>query len=178
MERTFGTAKIATEDDRVAIFLVGAEFEKGGPEDVPGLVELEGELGAIEHLPERQRLEEGEGGLGVTAIEEGERGLVFAETFPVGVLGILLLELGSIAEEDFSQFARGPRGVDGAVVAFAHEPREEPRVVDVGVGEEDGRYPLRIVTRAFPVELAKLLEALEHPAIDEDRPGSRLHFET
>ncbi len=118
---------------------------------MPGLAVREGERAADRALlPERDRLEERERLLDVGVVEERQRRLVLRELLAVEVLGVFLLQVRGVLEEDLGELARRRRAVDRPGEALLHEPRHAPDVVEVRVGEDHGRDRARGRTRARP----------------------------
>ena len=72
----------------------------------------------------------------------------------VGVVGVLLLALGRIEQDDLGELVGGVGAVDRAGVALADDPRQVADVVEVGVREHDGVERLDVERRRLPVPFA------------------------
>jgi hypothetical protein len=56
----------------------------------------------------------------------------------IDVLGVLLLEIPGIPEHGIAKIHRGWRSVDRSRKTELHQGRKIPRVIDVGMGEDNG----------------------------------------
>jgi len=110
----------------------------------------------------------------VRFVEQRQRGLVLGQALAVQVLGVFLLEVGGVEEEDLGQVLRGRGAVDGPAKALLDQAGHAADVVEVGVGEHDGVHPDRVELRVRPVPESQGLLALEHPRVHEEAPPPRL----
>ena len=115
---------------------------------------------------------------------EGQRGLVTVRGLAVlcrrlrGIallpariaLGELLVELAGVQQDERREFDRPGGGVDRTGVAGLDQDRQQPAVVEVGVGQQDGVERRRVEIEGNSVANRLVGAALEHPAVDED-PG-------
>ena len=86
----------------------------------------------------------------------------------------LLLELRRVEEHEPGQLGGGRRAHDRAPEALLDQQREQPAVVEVGVGEDDGVERRRVHAQRHPVAHRLVGAALEHPAVDEDPRVARV----
>lgn len=80
---------------------------------------------------------------------------------------VTLLNESRIGEHDFTKGAGGLGGVYAAFEAFAHQSRQQPRVVDVGVGEHD-HVEICGIESELAVAVVAVVTALVKAAIEED----------
>ena len=147
-------------------------------EDVPGGAQLH--LDAVGHpvrAPEPDAPEAVERPDGVLLGVEGERGAVLREAGAVGEVGVLLLEVAAVLEDDRGEGGRPVARVDRAVEPVAHERGDVPAVVEVGVAEDDRVDGGRVERQGRPVAQPQLLRALEQPAVEEHACGVGLEEE-
>ena len=88
-----------------------------------------------------------------------------AHRLTVFPLGLLLLNVGGVLEHDAAEVAGGLGRVDGAAVAVFVQVRDAPRMVDMGMGEQQcliGAGGIRQL--GIFVDIAALL----HAAVDQD----------
>jgi len=88
--------------------------------------------------------------------------------------GLFLLEVGGVGEEDLEQACGRRCDERRAREALAHQAGQEPGVIDVRVGENDGIEGARFHLEGLPVSQPQLLVALEHPCVNEDAVASVL----
>ena len=95
---------------------------------------------------------------------------VAAVAFPARVAGFLFLDLAGVLEQQRDEAAARLGAVDGALEALGDEARQQARMVEVGVGDDD-RVELRRPEReGGAVALLELLGALVDAAVDEHLP--------
>ena len=82
----------------------------------------------------------------------------------------LLVELARVEQDERRQLDRAGRRVDPSAVAGLDEQRQEPAVIEMGVGQQDRVELVRLVGERDPVPDRFVRAALEHPAVDQD-PG-------
>ncbi len=123
--------------------------------------------GDLALLVERHRLEQTHRLEGVAPGEERARVGVAAVALLLREAGLLFLQGAGVFEHQAGERAGRPRAVDRAAVALRHESRQEARVVEMGVGEDDGVDLLRPERERAPVALLELVVALEETAVDE-----------
>ena len=132
--------------------------DRRGAEDVAGLDELEREMlpevgdAAVGHA-DHQLLHRDRVGQVVERLAL-RPGLAAA----LEVLVVLLLDVRRVRQHHRAQVAGGGRGVDRPVEAVAHQQRQPPGVVDVGVAQHDAVEPAR-VERQPRVQLVGLRRA-------------------
>ena len=118
----------------------------------------------------RRRCREVQGGLirvGLLSVVGGD--LVGIAPLPAGLpLGEFLVQMTGIEQHERGQLDGAGGGVDRTLVAGLHEEREQPAVVQVRVGQDDGVQLARLERERDPVPNAFIGAALEHPAVDED----------
>ena len=106
---------------------------------------------------------------------ERQRGMVFRVAVPVGVLGLFLLEITAVRQQDAAQGTRSRRAVDLTTVAVTHEQRDIAGMVQVRVREQDGVDVCGRDGERLPVAQAQLLQPLEQTAVHQDPAASRAH---
>ena len=79
------------------------------------------------HLPERS--------LHVALVVERQGRAVLGKSLAVGVLGILIMALGRIVEQQPQQIGGGRGGENVPLESFAGEPRQPAGMIDVAVGQ-------------------------------------------
>ncbi|MNJ37272.1 hypothetical protein D3C77_320830 [compost metagenome] len=160
------TAEITGEE-----YLRSVPGHLGGsrPEDVPRAAK--GQSGAARQLyglMERGRDEALHRASGVVHAIERQGRLVLAVTVTVCLLGVLLLDMAAVAQDDLRHIPGGGAGQDGPAESILDQFRQVAGVVQVGVGQ-DHRVNARGLDRERgPVLLAQGLEALEQAAVDQD----------
>ena len=87
---------------------------------------------------------------------------------PVRELGVLLLQMPRVSQEDRAEVDRGTRAVDGTSEAALDQQRQIAGVVEMGVGENNGVDTARFDRERRPILEAQRLEALKQTAVDED----------
>lgn len=93
-----------------------------------------------------------------------------AEAVPIGVLGILFLQMSAV-EEDQPGYVEGSSGcVNRPGEAFSDKPGEITAVIEMRVSKHN--FPDRswIDGKALPVELAQLSRTLKQSAVDHETP--------
>ena len=96
------------------------------------------------------------------------RGLVGVALLPAhAALGELLVELARVQQDQRRELDRAGRRVDRAAVAGLDQVRDQPAVVEVGVGQEDGVERRGVEVEREPVPDRLVRAPLEHPAVDE-----------
>ena len=162
-----GPAEVSAEDD-LGVDLGEPHVERGGAEDVSR--PAPGDVDAGDHRTdhaERHGLEQLQGLGGVVGGVQRFSRVVLGVPHPVGVVGLLLLEVAAVGQDHPSQAARALGAVDGASKAEPLQPWQVAAVIDVGVRQHDridrlGRHRERV-----PVRLPELLAALEQSAVDQ-----------
>lgn len=147
----------------------GGDVHLGRTEDVSRRDEPDLEPGPeAERLAELAGVEVGEGVNGVPGRVQGLRIAVPRRAAPPGCLGLLLLEVPAVRQEERAQVRGAGRGVHRTAESALHEGGDVARVVEVGVGEHDGVDRLGRDRQGRAVALAQLLVALEETAVHED----------
>ena len=85
----------------------------------------------------------------------------------VGERGLLLLQVGAVAQHHLGQPAGARRGPHRPAVAGPHQRRQPAAVVEVGVGEDHRVELARRDARGRAVAQPQRLVALEHAAVDQ-----------
>lgn len=171
--RIVGPAQVPREGEDAPAHLHG---DRGGPEDVARGTEARGDPRVnLERLVEGDRRELLERALRILPRVERQRRAVLRPAVAVRMLRLLLLQVGAVGQQDAAELVGRCGAADAAAEAAAHQQRQVAAVVDVGVGEQDrvqrcGRHRQR-----RPVAKPQLLEALEEPAIDQQRGSCPLH---
>ncbi len=83
------------------------------------------------------------------------------------VLGVFLLDVAGVLEEDLGGFDGGGGGVDATSETVADEPRQIAGVIEMGVGEEDGIDAVRGDREGIPVT-PEQFSFLVDAAVDQD----------
>ena len=90
---------------------------------------------------------------------------------PVAVpLGVFLLELAGVEQDQRGQLYGAAGRIDGALEAFGDYVRNEAAMVEMGVGQDDCVQRGRVVGQGNAVAHDLVRAALEHAAIDQ-QPG-------
>ena len=112
---------------------------------------------------------EGHGGLvGRLLLAVLGRGLVGVALLPAhAALGELLVELARVEQDQRRELDRAGRRVDRAAIAGLDQVRDQPAVVEVGMGQEDAVERRRVEVEREPVPDRLVRAPLEHPAVDE-----------
>ena len=85
---------------------------------------------------------------------------------------VLLLDVRGVGQHDGAEIAGGGRGVDRAVEAVAHQQRQPPRVVDVGMAQHHAVDPPGIERQLRVQLVGRGALALEQPGV-EQKAGRR-----
>ena len=85
----------------------------------------------------------------------------------VRVLGVLLLQVSRVRQQDPAEVRSRPRAEDGTRETVLDEQRQIARVVEMGMRQNDGIDETRLDWQRRPVAKAKRLEALEQAAVDQ-----------
>ncbi|OPY91198.1 MAG: hypothetical protein A4E73_02156 [Syntrophaceae bacterium PtaU1.Bin231] len=95
---------------------------------------------------------------------------VRAEAKPLAAfpLRFHLLDMGAVQQHDLQQIPGRGRRIDAAPESILDHPRQEPGVVDMGVGHQEKIDFLRLVDRQVPIPFLDLGAALMHPAVDRE----------
>ena len=164
-ERVVRTAEIAGEVHPGALDL---EPELRGPEDVAGRQEPRDDIAHADIRVERVGAELIECGpripLGVERL--GRR--MAREAVAPGEVGLLLLEMPAVRQDQAAEFLGPLGGVDAATEAVSHECGQVAGVIEVRVGDHHRVDALGRHRERGAVALAEHLIALEEPAVDQD----------
>ena len=98
---------------------------------------------------------------------ERQRRSVLGRSFLVVERGIFFLQVSGVGQNDRAQIDGRWCGVDGAVEAFFHQPRNPAAVVEMRVGEYDCINLAGGDRCVLPVAFAPLLRALKQAAVDQ-----------
>jgi hypothetical protein len=82
---------------------------------------------------------------------------------------IFFLQPRGIRKYEPAQIRRAGRAEDAAAKSLRHEPRQEPRVIEVRMCQHHGVNGCGVDWRIGPVPLAQRLQALKQTAVDEQR---------
>jgi hypothetical protein len=145
------------------------ELDRGRAQDVSGVPQSGAKAGGgFEPLLQLHGRALPPGGEGIGfGIERGELFLPGAVAAAVAALGIGLLDPPGIGEHVFEQIGGRLSAPDPAAEAFGHQPRQEPRMVDVGVGQHHRIDLAWVEAEGAGVQALERTRALEHPAIDQ-----------
>jgi len=137
-DRHVAAADVAGEDEADGWFSVGGEvfqFDRRGAEHVTGVVETGLEAARDpKSLTLGNGVEKRDGFDGILfGVEGADWGLALTGTFFVEVLGIFLLDMGGVGEEEGAEVAGGRGCVDVSGEAVPDEEGESSAVVDVCV---------------------------------------------
>src|SRR5512139_3220208 len=94
--------------------------------------------------------------------------MMLAEPMAVGELCILLLQEGTIDQDQLGDVYRSRGRVNRAAKAVADQPWQVAAMVEVPVGEDDGIDRICRHGKRLPIEQPQFFPALEEAAIDED----------
>ena len=112
--------------------------------------------------------------LDVLEVEQRQGRCVLGGADLVGVARVLFLDVGRVRQQHPQQ-AQGWRCGEGRPSeALAHQQRQDARVVDVGMGEDDGVERRRLDRERRPVAQAQVLGSLEHARVDQHLLAVRL----
>lgn len=95
--------------------------------------------------------------LGIGNSVEWERRLVLREFVAVGILGVLLLQIRAIEQQDFAEILGGVGTEDRTGEAVAHESRQVARMVEMRVRQHGRRDARWIDRKRRPVSEPQLL---------------------
>ncbi len=98
---------------------------------------------------------------------ERQRRLVLGEAVAVGELGVLLLQIAAVGQQDLAQIGGGLGRDHLALEAVLDQQRQIAGMIEMGMGQEHGVEARRMRPAARPVAQAQLLVALEQAAIDQ-----------
>ncbi|MPM75061.1 hypothetical protein SDC9_122052 [bioreactor metagenome] len=101
---------------------------------------------------------------------ERQHRLVLGVAVQRRVLGVALLEVGRVPQDDLGECRRALGRPDVPGEPVLDQPRQVAAVVHVGVGEHHVVDVGRIHREGGPVHRAPVLLALVHPRVDEDAP--------
>ena len=108
-------------------------------------------------------------GLGhVADAVQGQGLLVAREPVLVGEVGVPLLQVRRVAQDDLGERLGGVRAPDRAAEPVLDQAGQVAGVVHVGVGEQHVAEGRRIHGEGRPVRAAELLHPLEESAVDQD----------
>lgn len=159
------------------VVILHLHLDDGRAKDVPGV--MEGDLYPPGHLHRyavslwvalTERL------LGVgQGVQRLNRRLALACAPAVLPLGVFLLQEGRIQQHQFEQLAAGFGGMDRAAIPLGHQTRQQPAVIEVGVGNDHGIQAARIEGKSTVVLIFLLAASLVHAAF-EQHPGTLAAF--
>ena len=163
-----GTAEVAGEQQPAVEFLQ-AHLHRARPEDVTGRAQHDLHARCHRHpAPHRCRPDQPQCGLGVFGGVQRHGGVMTRVALPVGVVGLLLLEVGGIAQDDVGQCCGRRRAPDGAMEPLADQRGQVSDVVQMRVGDDDGVDGRGIDGERLAIALPELTPTLEHAAVDEN----------
>jgi hypothetical protein len=94
--------------------------------------------------------------------------MVLREALPIRVARVLLLEAAGVRQEDLAEVAGRRCTERGSGEPIAYECGQESAVIDVGVGEDDGRERLRLDRERSPVAQSQLFHPLVEATVDQE----------
>ncbi len=118
------------------------------------------------------RLEQRHRAFGVLNGKQRQSRPVAGIALPIGALRILFLQLRRVCQDDARQIRGRRRAEDASAKALPDQPREVPRMVEMGVREDDGMNVGRAHRQWLPVTLPQFLQSLKQPAVDQDALAS------
>ena len=83
-------------------------------------------------------------------------------------LGFLLLDVRAVQQHDFEQVAGGRGAVDRAAVVQHREPRQQPRMIDVRVREQNEVDVAHVEIECLAILAVRVAAALEHSAVHQE----------
>jgi hypothetical protein len=114
------------------------------------------------------RLSQTKRSIGVLSGVQGQSHFMLGAVMLVPEVCFLFLEMRGIGEEDPQQIDGCRRSINGTTESLLYKARKVARVIDMRVGQNDRVQGFGVHRRFLPVPQAKLLHALEEPAVDED----------
>jgi hypothetical protein len=93
--------------------------------------------------------------------------MMLGRSFLVMEARFFFLQVAGVGQHHRAQVDGGLGGVNGAVKAFFHQPRNPAAVVEMSVGEDDGVNGMRRHRCILPIARAPFLGPLEEPAVDQ-----------
>jgi hypothetical protein len=112
-------------------------------------------------------LQLGQGAERIALGKERQRGRVFGIAVAIRLARIFFLEPCGIREYEPAQIRGAGRAEDTAAESLRHEPRQEPRVIEVRMCQHHRVNGCGVDWRIGPVPLAQRLQALEQTAVDD-----------
>ena len=128
-------------------------------------------------LLERDRGQMLERGACILLRIERQRGLVLREAMAVGELGILLLQVPGVSQQDCAKIDGRARAINRSAEAALDQQRQIAGVIEMGMGENNGVDGARLRGKRRPILQAQRLEALKQAAVDEQPVPFVLHEE-
>jgi hypothetical protein len=102
---------------------------------------------------------------------------VLGEAVRIGILGFFFLKVARVSHDYRRQRGRLFGREHGPFESATAQGGDHPGMIEVRVGKDNGVHRRGVERKGLPVPQAQVLEPLVHPAVDEDRPASRLHEE-
>jgi len=165
-------AKIARINDRPrpARRQVGFDFHPARTEHVPRLVQAGPHARPnVKRFAEPPPLKQFDRLFDVTLVVQRLNGRVpLLDSLLIPVLGIFLLDMCRIGQEDFRQVARRRRGEDRASEPVLDQQRQPPAVIHVGMGQHYGPDLPRVAGQIAVLGVGLGPMALKQPAIQAD----------
>lgn len=174
-----GVADIAAEDDGLLGGVIAAsEDDACRADDVSAVDEACGDAGGdIDLAVEGNRAHGTDGfgdvGLGIKRLAEPAWRAVAVGAFAVAAHGVLLLDLGGVAQEQIGQGDGQACGIERAAHAVLGEQRQAACVIHVGVGDDDGVKAAMIEAGRACVADHVRRTALEDAAVDQHASAAR-----
>ena len=183
-QRMAGLPEIAGEHDAPrAAPLVDGDLDDRRPEDVPGVDEPRAHvrmrrdrvavLDGAQSLERRHRLHDR-----VERCRLAGRAAGGAAPMPEVALGLDLLDVAAVREHHPEQVGRRRRAPDRPAEAQQREARQQARVVDVGVRQQDEIDVAHVERERLAVLALGLAPALEHAAVHQEGAAGRAHPRT
>ena len=164
-EGVVGTAQVTAEQHPRP---VGDEQGTRRPEDVPRRLQRHGDVVGERHVVvQRHPVQQRQGAFDVGRVVERQGGAVPGDARLGGVRGILLLQVGAVAQHDRRQLGRLRGAEHGGVEPTAHQAGEVAAVVEVRVREHHAVEGRGVDREVVPVALAQLTQPLVEPCVDE-----------
>ena len=169
------TAEVATERHSVPVTL---QHGDGRAEDVSGRYQRRVHaIGQRDTVAELDGIEQAQGGLDVAAVVERQGRPVLGPASLVRPSGVLLLQVGAVAQHDRGQVGGVPRADDAAAESFADKSWQVPAVVEVGMGEHHRVQAGGRNGERRPVPASQRGDTLVEAGVDQHAAGAALDEE-
>jgi hypothetical protein len=156
-------------------------LDPGGTEDVTSVMEVDRDgFSRVDQLPIGRRTQKLERGLGLGhGVQRRLRARPAVVATPPlmaqGPLRFLLLDVRAVAQQHMQQVDGRRRGIHGPAIAEHRQHRQQARMVDVGMRQQDEIDGANVEAELQGVEVfgPRLAAALEHAAVDQEATAVR-----